>query len=227
MRRFRTPSVGTVLGSAALFLALTGTSFADVAQLARNSVGTPQLRNNAVTTPKLRNASVTTAKLRNAAVTTPKIRNNAVTLAKLAPSARIPGPQGPAGPQGPPGPPGAPVDLADGAVTTAKLANNAVTTAKLANDAVRASKLAVTRRANGLFVAAGTTVSIQQLCLAGEKVVGGGATWSGSFTNAQAQVTQTINSRPTVPQQGWEARGFNGGGAQRAFTVYALCVNAG
>jgi hypothetical protein len=108
VRRFlpRRPSAGIVVACIALFVALTSTSYADIAQLARNSVGTPQLRNNAVTTPKIRNNTVTTPKIRNNTVTTPKIRNNAVTLAKLAPNARIPGPAGPAGPAGAAGPAG-------------------------------------------------------------------------------------------------------------------------
>lgn len=85
MRPFcRRPSAALVVACLALFVSLSGTSFADVAQVVpRNSVGTPQLRNSAVTTPTIRNGSV--------------------TLAKLAPNARIPGPAGAAGPQGPKG----------------------------------------------------------------------------------------------------------------------------
>lgn len=238
MHRFvRRPSVPLVIACGALFFALAGTSFADVAQLARNSVGTPQLRNNAVTPPKIRNGAVTTPKIANGAVTTPKLRNGAVTLAKLAPNARIPGPPGPAGPAGPAGPPGPPVDLADGSITTVKLADNAVTTAKLANaavtsatlasNAVTASKLATTLRTSAVSVTSGTTVNRTASCAAGEKAIGGGAVWSGSWTNSQAEGTHLVHSYPGSGLGSWSARGYNGSGSTRTLTVYAICSSAG
>lgn len=84
--RFRmTPSL--IIASIALAFALSGSSFATVAQLLpRNSVGTAQLKNNAVTAAK--------------------IKNGTVGLADLTRSARRPGPPGPAGPAGPAGPRG-------------------------------------------------------------------------------------------------------------------------
>ncbi|MFO7571792.1 MAG: hypothetical protein R6W48_04230 [Gaiellaceae bacterium] len=147
------PSPGVVLGSVALFLALTGTSAADVAQIARNSVGTVHIKNNAVTTPKIRNS----------AVTTPKIRNGAITLEKLAPNARVAGPQGPAGPAGPAGPqgpPGAPVNVADGSITTAKLASNAVTNTKLAANSVESAQIR-TRQIRGRHLEFVQAVNVQ------------------------------------------------------------------
>lgn len=221
MHRFvRRPSAPTVIACVALFLASTGTGLADVAQLARNSVGTPQLRPNAVTTPKIRNA----------AVTTPKIRNRAVTLSKLAPNARIPGPRGPAGPQGaagPQGPAGTPANITDGSITTAKLANNAVTGPKLASNAVTAGKLATMVRTTVVpSVANGTqTGLVTSECTAGEKAIGGGANWTLSFNNAQAQGAHIVESRPLASS--WVARGYNGSGNARGFAVSVLCMAAG
>jgi hypothetical protein len=200
-----------VIACIALGVALSGQAIASVSQLLpRNSVGTPQLRNNVVTTPKLRNRAVTTAKL----------ANRAVTLAKLAPNARVPGPQGPVGPQGPAGPAGPagpPVNLADGSITAAKLATNSVTS----------SKLAVTLRSTTVAVANGTTALLERPCEAGERVLAGGATWDAGFTNAQAQATHLVHSRPNPDLSGWAARGYNGTGGSRTFFVYAVCLAAG
>lgn len=209
------PPASIVVACGALFFALTGTSFADVAQLARNSVGTPQLRNNAVTTPKLRNGAVTTAKLRNRAVTTPKIRNNAVTLAKIAPSARIPGPQGPAGPQGPPGPP---AGIADGSITTSKLADAAVT----------APKLAVVRRSSSVVVQNNTTGARSAACQQGEKLVGGGTDWgNAAFNDARARGAHVVRSGPSsASERWWLGRGYNGSGAAMTLRVHAFCIAA-
>jgi hypothetical protein len=74
-------SYANVMSSAALFVALGGTSYA----VARNSVGSAQLRPNAVTSAKVKDRS---------------LRTN-----DLAPSART-GPRGPRGAQGPAGPTG-------------------------------------------------------------------------------------------------------------------------
>jgi hypothetical protein len=69
----------SVVASAALFLALGGTSYASFA------VGTSQIKNGAVTTPKLAGHAVTTSKLTDGAVTTGKLADGAVTAAKVAP----------------------------------------------------------------------------------------------------------------------------------------------
>ena len=198
-----------VVACGALFLASTGTGLADIAQLARNSVGTPQLRNNAVTTPKIRNNSVTTAKL----------RNRAVTLTKLAPNARIPGPQGPAGPQGPPGPQGpagAPVDLADGSITSAKLAANAVT----------AGKVPTTTAASNVLIPTGTAGSGGVTCPNGGKIVSGGSSWIGPITAVQAAQLHIVQSYPSLPSQ-WGVRAYNNTGSNRTLNVWGVCINAG
>ena len=103
MRRisFRRPSPALVLAGIALGVALSGTSYATVLNVPRNSVGTPQLRNSAVTARKLAPNAVTTA----------KVRNRSLLRADFA-AGQLPagptGPQGPAGPAGPAGAAGAP-----------------------------------------------------------------------------------------------------------------------
>jgi hypothetical protein len=146
--RTRRPSPSMVVSLVALFVALTGVSYA---ALGKNTVKSKQIKNGtvssvdvkddaltgtdinestltglptspladgSVTTPKLADGGVTVAKLGDNAVGTAKLTDNAVNAAKLADSAADSG------------------AIADGAVGTAKLATDAVDAAKLANDAV-------------------------------------------------------------------------------------------
>jgi hypothetical protein len=85
-------SYANVTASLALFVALSGISWAAVA-LPRNSVGTKQLKKNAVTGPKIKGNAVTSAKVRNGSL-----------LAADFMAGQLPaGSQGPMGPQGPRG----------------------------------------------------------------------------------------------------------------------------
>jgi hypothetical protein len=78
------PSPAMVVASAALLIALTGTSIAAVeASVPKNSVGSAQLKNNAVTAAKIASNAVTSAKIASNAVTGAKIASNAVTGAKV------------------------------------------------------------------------------------------------------------------------------------------------
>ena len=76
MRRisFRRPSPALVLAGIALGVALSGTSYATVLNVPRNSVGTPQLRNSAVTARKLAPNAVTTATVRNRSLLRVRLR---------------------------------------------------------------------------------------------------------------------------------------------------------
>lgn len=60
----RRPSLGTVLGGTALFVALGGTSYA-AATLPAKSVGATQLKTSAVTSAKLKAGAVTSAKVKD------------------------------------------------------------------------------------------------------------------------------------------------------------------
>jgi hypothetical protein len=216
-RHFHRPSPALVVAGGALFLSLTGTGLADIAQLGRGSVGAPQLQTGAVTTPKIRKAAVTTAKL----------RNGTVTLSKLAASARVPGPRGPAGaqgPAGPQGPPGPGATVGDGSITTAKLASAAVTEAKLANLAVTASKLVVNVTSSGSSViAAGTAFTVTSSCGAGAKVLGGGLNWTPALSNAQSKETHIVQSYPSSASA-WTVRGYNGTGGPLTMSRYLVCA---
>jgi hypothetical protein len=92
VRRFfaRRPSPAMVVAFIALVAVMTGTGYAAIQQLPRNSVGTKQLRNNAVTSKKVKNGSLLRRDFRSG---------------QLPRGPR--GPQGPQGPEGPRGPEGA------------------------------------------------------------------------------------------------------------------------
>ena len=85
-----------VMATAAVFIALGGTSYA-VTALPRNSVGSKQIRSNAVGTSELR-------KRRSAVVATSGDRTIQLDDVSLSARRSLRGQTGPAGPQGPPGP---------------------------------------------------------------------------------------------------------------------------
>jgi hypothetical protein len=67
----------------ALFIALSGTTYAAATALAPNSVGTKQLKKNAVTAAKIRKSAVTNAKIANKAVTGAKVKDDSLTGADV------------------------------------------------------------------------------------------------------------------------------------------------
>ena len=111
----------TVLSAMALFVALSGVTYAATA--AKNSVKAKSIAKGAVTTPKLKNLAVTSGKLGNGAVISSKIGASAVGGTQIADgSVRS-------------------VELGGGVVTNAKIQNGAVSDAKLANNSVTSSKI--------------------------------------------------------------------------------------
>lgn len=98
--RFRTPSPATMLASAALFVALTGTAAAGAL------ITGAQIKNNTVSTLDLKNESVRSADVLDNSLTSLDIRNGTLEAVDFAPGQLPAGAQGQAGPQGPPGPPG-------------------------------------------------------------------------------------------------------------------------
>jgi hypothetical protein len=92
------PSPSAIIATAALVVALGGTSYA-VVSLPRNSVGTTQLKANAVTSPKIKDGSVAVADL------APAVRAMFGTAGSSGAQGAI-GPEGPAGAAGPQGPTG-------------------------------------------------------------------------------------------------------------------------
>ncbi len=114
-------NVANVLSAMALFVALSGVTYAATAT--KNSVKTKSIAKGAVTTPKLKNLAVTSGKLGNGAVISSKIGASAVGGTQIADgSVRS-------------------VELGGGVVTNAKIQNGAVSDAKLANNSVTSSKI--------------------------------------------------------------------------------------
>jgi hypothetical protein len=58
LRSLRRPSPAMVIACIALFVSLTGTTYADVLNVPLHSVGTPQLKANAVVSSKVKNRSL-------------------------------------------------------------------------------------------------------------------------------------------------------------------------
>ena len=74
------PSPAMVVACLALFIALSGASYA-VVTLPRNSVGTKQLKNNAVTSPKVKNNTISGADVNEASLGTVPSATNATNAA--------------------------------------------------------------------------------------------------------------------------------------------------
>jgi hypothetical protein len=101
-----------------------------------------------------------------------------------------------------------------------------VTRAKLAAAAVTAGKFAlVAFRTNSTTVANGASAYVERACEGGERALGGGMSWGGVFSNAQAQGTHIVWSRPTG--NGFGGLGYNGSGSQRALAAWTLCLDDG
>jgi hypothetical protein len=153
---FGRPSPAMVVACIALLVALGGTSFAAVSQLASNSVGTAQLKNNAVSTPKIKNNAVTAPKIASNAVAAAKIASNAVTAAKIAANA----------------------------VTSAKVADGSLTAADLAAGAIPAPSNAFARFNNGPVLVPATIAELANLSIPqpGSYVISAKAVIAGAGT---------------------------------------------
>ena len=110
------PSAALVVASIALFVALSGTSYA-VTQLPKNSVGTKQLKRNAVTSTKVKDGTLVAADFQ-AGVLTGTAGPKGDTGATGAAGATGPaGPAGATGAQGVPGPTASATASASGTTT--------------------------------------------------------------------------------------------------------------
>lgn len=209
----------------ALFVALGGGAYA-----ASGQIGTAELENGAVTKAKLGKSSVVPGKIRGGAVTRQKLRNGLVNTAKLAPEA-VTGPkvdeatleQVPSAAKADTATTAEKADTATSAETAASVGPNGVGTAALQNGAVTAPKLgAIVQRSDSISVPAGDTRFESASCLAGERLISGGAVWGGSFNAATAKVLHLVYSTPSG--NGWAARAYNGTGEARTIIVRALCL---
>lgn len=99
LQNIRNHFTRNVIGYAALFVALGGTSYA-AASIPAHSIGMLQLKN----------ASVSNLKVRNNAITSAKVKDGSLLMRDFAPGqlrVSVKTAKGPAGPAGPPGPAGA------------------------------------------------------------------------------------------------------------------------
>ena len=90
-------SYANVMATAAVFIALGGSSYAAV-KVARNSVGSAQIRAKAVGSSELRGNAVTSSRIRDRTIQTQDL--STVTRTFLKGQAGAAGPPGPAGPSG-------------------------------------------------------------------------------------------------------------------------------
>lgn len=232
-RTTRRPSPATAISVLALFVSLSGVTYAATV-VPRNSVASTSIRQGAVTRPKLRNRAVSQSKLAPAAVGTTRLADRAVTAGKLAPGA-VGAAQLAAGAVGAPqlaaSSVGGPA-VADGALGTADLATGAVTGAKVADGSLTGADIDV----GSLGVVRSivlrqdlspvTTVGPQSAltatatCLPGERAVGG----SGSTNNVPLMLDQ---QGPVSRDTGWQVTFANWGTTAvpvAQVVAYATCV---
>jgi hypothetical protein len=232
-------SVANVLSAMALFVALSGVTYAATA--AKNSVKTKSIAKQAVTTPKLKNNAVTSAKIRKGAVTSSKIGNGAVGTTQIADGGVRAVDLGGGVVTNPKIQNGAVTDakLANNAVTTTKINAEAVTTGKLGNEAVTGAKLSASLNGqlvkNVGYVAAksskGNNASPRDAtatCPTGKQAIGGGARILSSPETTQVAMTQ---SAPVIDSggkaTGWFAQARPIGGADPVeweIEVHAVCA---
>ena len=90
-------------------------------------------------------------------------------------------------------------------------------------NAVSASKLAVNYRSViAGNVPDGTYVLRSAACAPTEKLIGGGAHWSGQFNPTTAADTHLVHSNRNGNT--WQVAALNGSGSSRSLTVTAICV---
>ena len=233
-------NVANVLSAMALFVALSGVTYAATA--AKNSVKTKSIAKQAVTTPKLKNNAVTSAKIRNGAVISSKIGNGAVGTTQIADGGVRAVDLGGGVVTNPKIQNGAVSDakLANNAVTTTKINAEAVTTGKLGNEAVTGAKLSASL--NGQLVKNVSYVSAKSAknsasenafeatatCPTGKQAIGGGARILSSTPTTKVAMTQ---SAPVFDSGGkataWFAQARTFGGADPVdweLEVHAVCA---
>ena len=110
-------------------------------------------------------------------------------------------------------------------VVTKSIKNLAVKKSKIADGAVSAGKLGtLTERTNTVDVADAGYNVVTAECLAGEKLISGGALWDEPTV---INFTPVVESAPFVSSNAWFVRGFNGSGTgTRKLTAVAVCLGA-
>ena len=218
-------NVANVLSAMALFVALSGVTYAATA--AKNTVKTKSIAKGAVTTPKLKNLAVASGKLGNGAVISSKIAASAVGGTQIADGSVRAAELGGGVVTNP--------KIQNGAVTDAKLANNAVTsnkinaeavtTGKIGNEAVTGAKLSASIlgqlvknvnyvTAKSVKNASAAAKDATAVCPTGKQAIGGGAKILSSPETTQVAMTQSAPSFDSGGNAtGWFAQARPIGGA--------------
>jgi hypothetical protein len=156
--------------------------------------------NNSVGTPQIKPNAVGVAQIKANAITSAKVRDFTLRAWDFRRGDLPAGPRGLDGPAGPPGPAGAIGDLT--------LRENSVS-------------IPGNMAGNGLY----TTRAVQVMCLAGEKAITGGTSWSSDINEEELQ---TVYNRPLLDDKakpiGWRARGGTDIASDRVFSVQVLCA---
>lgn len=202
-------SVANVLSCLALFVALSGATYA-ATTASKNSVKAKSIAKGAVTAPKLRNGAVTRPKIRNGAVIGTKIAVGAVGSNQLLDGGVRS------------------VDLGGQVVTTAKLKDGAVTVAKLApslnGQLVRNVSYATAESASNNSEATKTATAT---CPTGKQVVGGGAKVIGGTILVAITASSPTPVNAEGKRNAWTAvaKEETGGGATNwSVETYAICA---
>jgi hypothetical protein len=231
------------VGLLALFLALTGTSYAvatgsiNSREIRDNSVRSRDVRNNSVTGRDLRNGRVSGRDLRDGSVSGADLRDGGVSGADVADSSLNGADVANGGLSG--------QDIRSNSLTDADIAPNAISADEIRagavrsedvqNGALRAEDFAAgvlatnaTVRFDTFDVAATDTGSGDVACNAGERAVGGGASFDGAEDDRDRVTFSEPRAGNNVPNQGATANGWAAGmrnetAAQRTARVWVIC----
>lgn len=230
MRRVHRPSPAMGVAVVALFVALTGTSIAAVSALPKNSVGARELKNGAVGTKELKGRSVTFGKIAAGAITSGLVRNGSLRATDFA-VGQLPGgsigpvgPAGPIGPVGPTGPAGPPGPKGDQGPRGPKGDPGGIRSIRVPTESTVIN--------DGPPAGTWSSSEVRQHCARGEGAISAGTSWSSSepipaVVGPGANMLSTVELQPIIDRRGnvlgFEARGANGTGGPRTFTLYVLC----
>jgi hypothetical protein len=111
------------------------------------------------------------------------------------------------------------------AQTAAAVGPGAVGSTGLQSGSVTGPKLAGTvMRSDTVQVPNGDSLGREVSCQAGERLISGGARWSGGMAPAQAAALHVVHSYPANTST-WFVRAYNNTGAPRDLNVRVLCLN--
>jgi hypothetical protein len=200
-------SPASLLAMVALFVALGGVSYAAA------TIGSPQIKDNSIRSKDVRDSNLRGKDLRPDTIT--GIQVDESTLEKVPSAVSADNAQNAVNAQQ--------AQNSVNAQTAAAVGPNGVGTAALQNGSVRAAKLGATvTRSQTVSVAATSSEFLSAGCLAGERMLSGGVSWTGA-SSTTAPDLHIVHSYPLSTTQ-WSARGYNGTAAARDLTVRVLCL---